>query len=93
MRNNMGRTTATGLVLWVLALAGWQTALGQNTGTEDASPTAAETVTETPAGTPPASERAEEPAIEAASTGRPTLDYEPTESISEDSSVSFPVDI
>ena len=93
MRNNMGRTTATGLVLWVLALAGWQTALGKNTGTEDASPTAAETVTETPADTPPASERAEEPAIEAATTGRPTLDYEPSESISEDSSVSFPVDI
>ena len=93
MRNNMGRTTATGFVLWVLALAGWQTALGQNTGTEEASPTAAETGTETPADAPPASQRAEEPAIEAATTGRPTLDYEPTESISEDSSVSFPVDI
>lgn len=93
MRNNMGRTTATGLVLWVLALAGWQTALGQNTGTEDTSPTAAETGTETPADTPPTSERAEEQAIEAATTARPTLDYEPTESISEDSSVSFPVDI
>lgn len=93
MRNNMGRTTATGLVLWVLALAGWQTALGQNTGTEHASPTAAETGTETPADTPSESERAEEPAIEAATTARPTLDYEPTESISEDSSVSFPVDI
>ena len=93
MRNNMGRATATGLVLWVLALAGWQTAQGQNTGTEDTSPTAAETVTETPTATPPTSERAEEPAIEAATAGRPTLDYEPTESISEDSSVSFPVDI
>lgn len=93
MRNNMGRTTATGLVLWVLALAGWQTALGQSTGTENTSPTAAETSTETPADTPPTPERAEEPAIEAAPTGRPTLDYEPTESISEDSSVSFPVDI
>lgn len=93
MRNNMGRTAATGLVLWVLALAAWQTALGQNTGTEDTSPTAAETGTEAPAAPPQASERAEEPAIEAATTGRPTLDYEPTESISEDSSVSFPVDI
>ena len=31
--------------------------------------------------------------IAGATTGRPSLDYEPSESISEDRSVSFPVDI
>jgi len=34
-----------------------------------------------------------EPPINAASDARPSLDYEPSESISEDRSVSFPVDI
>ena len=32
-------------------------------------------------------------AIENSDTARPSLDYEPTETISEDSSVSFPVDL
>lgn len=41
----------------------------------------------------PEPENTVEETIESAATGRPTLDYEPTESISEDSSVSFPVDI
>lgn len=34
-----------------------------------------------------------EPPIENAATARPSLKYEPSERISEDSSVSFPVDI
>jgi hypothetical protein len=34
-----------------------------------------------------------EPPIENAATAKPSLKYEPTERISEDSSVSFPVDI
>jgi hypothetical protein len=38
-------------------------------------------------------ERADEAPIESAPSGISALDYEPTESISEDRSVSFPVDI
>ena len=34
-----------------------------------------------------------EPPIENAATAQPSLKYEPSERISEDSSVSFPVDI
>ena len=40
-----------------------------------------------------APEREEEAPIEVSPTARPTLDYIPSETISEDSSVSFPVDI
>ena len=40
-----------------------------------------------------APEREEEAPLEVNPTARPTLDYIPSETISEDSSVSFPVDI
>ena len=40
-----------------------------------------------------APERQEEAPLEVNPTARPTLDYIPSETISEDSSVSFPVDI
>ena len=40
-----------------------------------------------------APEREEEEPLEVSPTARPTLDYIPSETISEDSSVSFPVDI
>ena len=40
-----------------------------------------------------APERQEEAPLEVSPTARPTLDYIPSETISEDSSVSFPVDI
>ena len=40
-----------------------------------------------------APEREEEAPLEVSPTARPTLDYIPSETISEDSSVSFPVDI
>ena len=40
-----------------------------------------------------APERDEEAPLEVSPTARPTLDYIPSETISEDSSVSFPVDI
>jgi hypothetical protein len=39
------------------------------------------------------SQNTPEPPIENAATARPSLKYEPSERISEDSSVSFPVDI
>lgn len=45
----------------------------------------------------PSSERAskpvDEPPLELPTNAKPSLDYEPSETISEDSSVSFPVDI
>jgi hypothetical protein len=45
----------------------------------------------------PSSERAskhvDEPPLELPKNAKPSLDYEPSETISEDSSVSFPVDI
>ena len=45
----------------------------------------------------PSSERAskpvDEPPLELPTSAKPSLDYEPSETISEDSSVSFPVDI
>lgn len=40
-----------------------------------------------------APEREEEAPLEVNPTARPTLDYIPSETISEDSSVSFPIDI
>jgi hypothetical protein len=40
-----------------------------------------------------AQQRADEAPLEVTPTARPTLDYVPSETISEDSSVSFPVDI
>ena len=39
------------------------------------------------------SQNPQEPPIENAATAKPSLKYEPSERISEDSSVSFPVDI
>ena len=42
---------------------------------------------------PSASQNPQEPPIENAATAKPSLKYEPSERISEDSSVSFPVDI
>ena len=38
-------------------------------------------------------QRADEAPLEVSPTAKPTLDYVPSETISEDSSVSFPVDI
>jgi hypothetical protein len=40
-----------------------------------------------------AQQRADEAPLEVTPTAKPTLDYVPSETISEDSSVSFPVDI
>lgn len=40
-----------------------------------------------------AQQRADEAPLEVSPTAKPTLDYVPSETISEDSSVSFPVDI
>ena len=40
-----------------------------------------------------AKQRADEAPLEVSPTAKPTLDYVPSETISEDSSVSFPVDI
>ncbi len=65
-------------------------ALSQDAATPpDASATANE---QQPTPAAPQDKPSEE-TIESAATGRPSLDYEPSESISEDSSVSFPVDI
>ena len=58
-----------------------------------------ETTTPSTIGTPPDAAAStsgapdNEDPIAGATTGRPSLDYEPSESISEDRSVSFPVDI
>jgi len=62
-------------------------------GLEAQESTLPEPATESESSQVAAPEREEEAPLEVNPTARPTLDYIPSETISEDSSVSFPVDI
>lgn len=80
------RTTA----IWTVACLLTGFALAQS----EPSPTSPEPVeADTGAQTSEAPPRADEPPIDIAAPAGSPLEYEPSESISEDSSVSFPVDI
>ena len=62
-------------------------------GLEAQESTLPEPATESESSQVAAPEREEEAPLEVNPTARPTMDYIPSETISEDSSVSFPVDI
>ena len=65
--------------------------LSAGLGAQESTPP--EPATESESSQVAAPEREEEAPLEVNPTARPTLDYIPSETISEDSSVSFPVDI
>ncbi len=90
MRSNTARPGAALAGLLVLIMAASQSGAQQSDASGDDTPVAAAA---TPQAAPEDKPRETEAPLEAPEGARPTLDYEPSETISEDSSVSFPVDI
>ena len=89
MRSNTAKHGAALAGLLVLVLAS-QSGAQQSGDSGDETPV---TANATPQEAPEDKPRESEAPLEAPDGARPTLDYEPSETISEDSSVSFPVDI
>lgn len=92
MRSNTAKPGAAhaGLLVLVLIMAASQSGAQQSDESGDDTPV---TATATPQAAAEDKPRETEAPLEAPKGARPTLDYEPSETISEDSSVSFPVDI